>query len=154
MTPQPPPPDPPLLIIKRRKVDTKNDDKDIFLAGQAISEMEKIKLSGVPVDNNLNFTSHMGELCTKASQKVGVPVRLRNVILCYAKLSLYKSSIQPHLTYCHLVWHFVDHQIEERSSGYIKIHHQSAKSSIPQQLSILPRTTLSCLHRRLSKHSV
>ena len=33
-------------------------------------------------------------------------MRLRNLIPCNAKLSLYKYSILPHLTYCHLVWHF------------------------------------------------
>ena len=53
-----------------------------------------------------NFTSHISELCTKATQKAGVLIRLRNLIPCSANLSLYKSSILPHLTYCHLVWHF------------------------------------------------
>ena len=33
-------------------------------------------------------------------------MRLPNLIPCHAKLSLYKSSILPHLTYCHLVRHF------------------------------------------------
>ena len=33
-------------------------------------------------------------------------MRLRNLIPCNAKLSLYKSSILSHLTYCHLIWHF------------------------------------------------
>ena len=28
------------------------------------------------------------------------------VIPCNAKLTLYKSAILPHLTYCHLVWNF------------------------------------------------
>ena len=32
-------------------------------------------------------------------------MRLRNLILCKAKLIISKSSILPHLTYCHLVWH-------------------------------------------------
>ena len=32
-------------------------------------------------------------------------MRLRNLIPCKAKLIIYKSSILPHLTYCHLVWH-------------------------------------------------
>ena len=38
--------------------------------------------------------------------KVGVLFRLRNLIPCTAKLLLYKTSILPHLTYCHVVWHF------------------------------------------------
>jgi len=33
-------------------------------------------------------------------------MRLRNLIPTMAKLQLYKSAILPHLTYCHLVWHF------------------------------------------------
>ena len=41
-----------------------------------------------------------------ASKKVGVLVRLRNMIPREAKLQLYKSAILPNLTYCHIVWHF------------------------------------------------
>ena len=56
-------------------------------------------------DDKLNFTSHISNICIKASQKVCVLLRLRNLIPCKAKLLIYKSSILPHLTYCHLVWH-------------------------------------------------
>ena len=53
----------------------------------------------------LNFTSDISNICIKAGQKVCVLLRLRNLIPCKAKLLIYKSSILPHLTYCHLVWH-------------------------------------------------
>ena len=33
-------------------------------------------------------------------------MRLRNLIPTEAKLHIYKAAILPHLTYCHLVWHF------------------------------------------------
>ena len=33
-------------------------------------------------------------------------MRLRNLIPTEAKLHLFKAAILPHLTYCHLVWHF------------------------------------------------
>ena len=33
-------------------------------------------------------------------------MRLRNLIPCSAKLMIYKTSILPFLTYCHVVWHF------------------------------------------------
>ena len=33
-------------------------------------------------------------------------MRLRNLIPTEAKLNLFKAAILPHLTYCHLVWHF------------------------------------------------
>ena len=57
-----------LLIINPRNVDTVNDDEDIFLDGQAISRMERITLLGIQIDENLNFTIHISELCTKASR--------------------------------------------------------------------------------------
>ena len=43
----------------------------------------------------------------KASKKVGVLVRLRNMTPREAKSQLYKSAILPNLTYCHIVWHFL-----------------------------------------------
>ena len=33
-------------------------------------------------------------------------MHLCNLIPCQAKLILYKTTIMPHLTYCHLVWNF------------------------------------------------
>ena len=72
-------------------VETDNDNQDISVDGHAIERMGEIKLLGVQIDEKR-------ELCTKTSQKVGVLVRLRNLIPCNAKLSLYKSSVLPHLT--------------------------------------------------------
>ena len=40
------------------------------------------------------------------SRKVGVLTRLRNLVPCSAKLTIYKTSILPHLMYYHIVWHF------------------------------------------------
>ena len=73
---------------------------------QDIKKTEQIKLLVVHINENLNFTSHISEMCTKASQKVGVLMRLRKLIPCNAKSLIYKSFILLHLTYCHLVWHF------------------------------------------------
>ena len=71
-----------------------------------IANTELIKLLGVHINENLNFTEHISKLSITANQKVGVLSRLRNLIPCKAKLPLYKSFILPYLTYCHLTWHF------------------------------------------------
>ena len=57
-------------------------------------------------DENLIFSQHISELCKKASQRVGVLARLRNLITTETKLLLYKTAIMTYLTYCHLIWHF------------------------------------------------
>jgi hypothetical protein len=61
------------------------------------------------MDNFASFhpiQSYISEMCKKVSRKVGVLMRLRNMIPESAKLTMYKSSILPYLTYCQLVWHF------------------------------------------------
>ena len=45
-------------------------------------------------------------MCKKANQRIGDLLRLKNLKPTEAKLQLYKAAILPHLTYCHLTWHF------------------------------------------------
>ena len=94
------------LNIYPWKLDKNKSDKTLRINDLDIVNTELIKLLGVHIDENLNFTEHICKLCIKASQNVGVLSRLRNLIPCKAKLLLYKSFILPYLTYCHLTWHF------------------------------------------------
>ena len=76
------------------------------IQGSEIESTEKLSLLGVTIDNKLNFNHHINNVCKKASQRIGVLMRLKNLIPTEAKLQLYKAAILPHLTYCHLTWHF------------------------------------------------
>ena len=71
-----------------------------------VESYECLKLLGVYIDSQLNFTEHISSVCKKGSQRVGVIMRLRNLIPTSAKLQLYKAAVLPHLTYCHTIWHF------------------------------------------------
>ena len=87
----------------------KNEDSssiNVKIDEQIIKSSPDLKLLGVTLDDELSFSTHISDICKKASKKVGVLVRLRNMIPREAKLQLYKSAILPNLTYCHLVWHF------------------------------------------------
>ena len=76
------------------------------IQGSEIESTEKLNLLGVTIDSKLNFEHHISNVCKKASQRIGVLMRLKNLIPTEAKLQLYKAAIYPHLTYCHLTWHF------------------------------------------------
>ena len=71
-----------------------------------IETKDNIILLGLVLDSKLNFSEHINSICKKASQRIGVLMRLRNLIPMKSKLILFKSAILPFLTYCHLVWHF------------------------------------------------
>ena len=65
-----------------------------------------LRLLGLTIDQNLDFSKHVSEVCKRAGRKVDVPTRLRNMLSARAKLITYKSAILPQLTYCHIVWNF------------------------------------------------
>ena len=78
----------------------------ICVNNEEIKTVESLNLLGVIIDSKLNFTDHITSICKKASQRIGVIMRLRNLIPTKAKLVLFKSAVLPYLTYCNLVWHF------------------------------------------------
>ena len=82
---------------KQMKIDVMNND---------IESHSEMKLLGVTIDEHLNFSRHIGEVCKNASRKVGVLMRLRNMLTTSAKLKIFISFIMPQITYCHTVWHF------------------------------------------------
>ena len=58
------------------------------------------------IDNKLNFSEHINITCKKASKRIDVLMRLKNLVPTAEKLQLFKAAILPYLTYCHLTWHF------------------------------------------------
>ena len=85
------------------------NSSNIYINGVETRTTENLKLLKVTLDPKLNFSDHITSICKKASQRIGVLMKLRNLIPMKSKLVLFKSAILPYctvLTYCHLVWHF------------------------------------------------
>ena len=93
-------------MCTRNKSVNIGDKMCLTVNGKDIMESENLKILGVTIDCNLNFNVHISNICKKASQRIGVIMRLRNLIPTEAKLHLCKAAILPHLTNCHLAWHF------------------------------------------------
>ena len=91
---------------------------------QVVKSLDKITILGVNIDEKLTFSEHGKDINKRASQKVGVLLRLHNFIPCSAKLQLYKFAILLHLTYCDIVWQFFKSsdkcQISTNSRTYIE----------------------------------
>ena len=135
------------LKINPRNIDADKKGSILTIANDEIMKTEQIKLQGVNIDENLNFTQHISEICIKASQKVGVLMRLRNLIPCQAKLILYKTAIMPHLTYCHLVWNFCKSSDGRMDASKSEPYVQSLKQQQTYE-ELRKRAKLPTLHNR------
>jgi len=65
----------------------------ICVNNEEIKTVESLNLLGVTTDSKLNFTDHISSTCKKASQRIGVLMRLRSSIPTKAKLVLFKSAV-------------------------------------------------------------
>ena len=52
----------------------------LHFQGSTIESSERLKLLGVTIDEQLDFNTHIDEICKKAIQKVGVMLRLKKLI--------------------------------------------------------------------------
>ena len=77
------------LTINPRNIHSDKQTEALQIEDQIIANTSQIKLFGVEIDDKLNFTIHTSKICIKASQKVGVLLRLRNLIpVSYTHLTL------------------------------------------------------------------
>ena len=81
-------------------------DLHIVINDTVIDQKPEITLLEVTLVDQLSFSSHVSNVCRKASSQTGVLLRLRNPIPTSAKLHIIKFAVIPHLTYCQTVWHF------------------------------------------------
>ena len=76
---------------------------NIVMDDIAVASTDCLELLRVSIDRHLPFDEHISKIYKKSSQRVGVLMRLRNLIPTSTKLQLFKAAILPYLTYSHLV---------------------------------------------------
>ena len=92
-----------LMFINRNK--TFNDlylkvENDLIIATQSIN------ILGVEVDNKLNFSSHIDQLCQQAGKQTNALKRIKYHLDKECKILIYNSYISSNYNYCPVVWMF------------------------------------------------
>ena len=85
----------------------KNTENETFIFKDTIMNNSKVeKILGVTIDNRLTFSSHIRELCNKASQKISAFSRISNQLNDSDKNLLFNAVVKYQFNYCPLVWMF------------------------------------------------
>ena len=77
---------------------------NIKIKNNLIERVSHIKFLGVTIHENLNWTPHINNLCTKVARSIGVIKRLSDVFPNKILLMLYNALILPILSYANIVW--------------------------------------------------
>ena len=81
-------------------------------------------LLGITFNNELNFSEHVSNLCTKASNKLHALARISQYMNQNQKRVIMKAFIQSQFGYCPLVWMFCSRTINTRINN---IHERSLR---------------------------
>ena len=70
-----------------------------------------MKVLGVTLDKDLNFSKHIADIVRKVGNQMQVLQRHKNLIDIITKIRLYNAYLLPHLTYCSIIWHYCGQRI-------------------------------------------
>ena len=96
----------------------------IKVGDELIWESAEEKLLGVTIDKNLNFNSHLANLCKKVGQKVTALARIVNLLTFHKRRIILKTFIESQFSYCPLVWMFC---IREMNMKINHIHERALR---------------------------
>ena len=69
-----------------------------------IEKKNVVKFLGVLVDDKLTWRQHIAAVKAKMSRHIGIMYKLRSVLPLAARLQIFNSLVQSHVSYCTLVW--------------------------------------------------
>ena len=94
-------------------------------------------LLGVTIDFQLNFDTHISNICKKASKQLNVLKRIGKYLCKLGKLNVYYSFVLSNFNYCPLTWHFCGEvntkkieKIQERALRFIYSDYSSSYESL------------------------
>ena len=84
----------------------KDEECTLVVDNNTITSTDYVKLLGVDIDNKLNFSSHISDLCAKANRKINALLRIRPNLDLEQATTLCDAYILSSFRYCPLIWMF------------------------------------------------
>ena len=81
-------------------------DDDLFIANQQLAVVDKVKLLGVIIRDDLKLHGQVENMCTKANQKFFMLCKLKEAGFSSQEIvTIYKGYMRPVLEYAAPLWH-------------------------------------------------
>ena len=81
-----------------------SDELRVDLDNQFLHDLSQSPYLGFYLSNDLSWAKYIEKLCTKLSQKVAIPGRIKSKVPEVMLEQVHKTIIQPNIDYCITVW--------------------------------------------------
>ena len=93
-----------LITTHQKRAVLDSDELLLALNNENLNTINKDKILGVTIDNNLAWSSHINQICKKITSNLWLLSRIKEYLSVEHRTQFYKTYIQPHIDYCNLVW--------------------------------------------------
>ena len=104
----------------------KINDFRVYVGGIEIKSEFEIDALGVCIYDDMNFNSHVNNVCKKAGKQVSALQRLTGMLDQQSRMAIYQSFVKANLDFCPLVWFFTSRSsiskletIQERALRFV-----------------------------------
>ena len=91
-------------VLSIEKSKSKIEKQDYYLHGEKLETVTDTKYLGVTLQNNMNFSKHIDNICNKANSMLGLLRRNLKSAPAKTKELGYKAIVRPVLEYASSVW--------------------------------------------------
>ena len=97
------------LSVHRRRITAKlNEDTslrlDVKIDDSVVEQVSSHKILGVVIDSQMNYKSHIDELCKKLSKRIGLLKHISPFLKQRQRETYYNGVIKPTLLYGSMIW--------------------------------------------------
>ena len=132
------------------------DEVSIKIGRDKIVNEKAVKLLGVTIDQKLNFSEHVTNLCQKASMKLHALARVSKYMSMNKRRIIMKAFIESQFGYCPLVWMFhnrtMNNRINKIHERALRLVYQDNNSTFSELLT--KDNSFSIHHRNLQKLAI
>ena len=87
--------------------------------------VSSVRLLGIQLDDKLNFSLHVSNICKSAANQLSALIRLNNFLCFEGKRVLINSYFMSNFNYCPLVWMFSNAtSLKERALRFLYNNYQ------------------------------
>ena len=94
-----------VLTVKEKRLSTKiNNNPEITCNGSLLTNVMKVKLLGLEIDEELSFSEHITTVCKKVTQRIGLLKKIMNYLPLKRRFLYYKALIWLVINYASILW--------------------------------------------------
>ena len=93
-----------LITTSQKRLHLHNDILHLTYNNDVLNSVEKEKVLGIHIDDNLTWSIHINFIAKKMSSNLWLLSKLKDYLSTEHRVQFYKTYIQPQIDYCSTIW--------------------------------------------------